>query len=551
MEYTLASAIDLGGYVSLIKFAVFLVMFFLYLPFVNWVYQDSQAVQTETKMWTGIVAGTGAASLFIVLFAPMFLIGVLIYLIALGGAGVAYVMHRDSLVSDFEKVMSVNQLKSVFVNEGKKIEKSSRGLSYITANGNDVPMPEPKSPESFGFGVACELFDDAIWRRAAQISFQPAGETYKVTYSIDGVAEKQEDLEKEEVEYLIFFLKQVADLEVKERRKPQTGPFKVEKDDKKYSWQVTTAGTTAGETLKIKLLEDTSVMKLEDLGMTPEQVAKIKPLREEVKQGVFLISGPKKSGVSATFYAMLKNHDPFLNNINTLERNPSAEMQNITQHVYTMTDSGSVSYARKLQTILRMGPDIMGVADAGDDSEVALLCARAAKDKKVVHLTMEAASVMQALQKWLKLVKDRDLAAKNLGGIVNQRLVRILCDECRQAYQPNPDLLRKFNMPADKIKVMYRPGEVEYDKRGRPIICDKCQGTGYYGRTGIFEMIMLNDELREVVRTAKNMQDISNQFRKSGMLYMQEESIKKCAKGVTSINEVIREFTPPQKKAAK
>jgi general secretion pathway protein E len=215
-----------------------------------------------------------------------------------------------------------------------------------------------------------------------------------------------------------------------------------------------------------------------------------------------------------------------------------------------MSDTGTTTYARKLQTILRMGPDIMGVEDC-DDKQCASLAAAAAKDGRVMYATLEAPSAMQALGKWLNLVSDKNLIADTLVGISNQRLVRVLCDECKQAYQPNQDLFKKFNIPAGNIKVLYRPGEIEYDKHGKPIICEKCQGTGFYGRTGIFETVVLNDELKEVIRHAKSLQEISSQFRRAGMLYLQEESIKKVAKGVVSINEVIRMFSSkkkPQKK---
>jgi type II secretory ATPase GspE/PulE/Tfp pilus assembly ATPase PilB-like protein len=154
---------------------------------------------------------------------------------------------------------------------------------------------------------------------------------------------------------------------------------------------------------------------------------------------------------------------------------------------------------------------------------------------------------MQALGKWIKLVSDKDLISGTLVGLVNQRLVRKLCAECKQAYQPNQELFKKFNIPAGKIKVLYRPGEIEYDKRGKPIVCDKCQGTGFLGRTAIYETIILDDNLKEAVRQAKSLQEISSHFRRAGMRYLQEQAIKKVAAGVTSINEVIRLFSAKEK----
>jgi type II secretory ATPase GspE/PulE/Tfp pilus assembly ATPase PilB-like protein len=156
---------------------------------------------------------------------------------------------------------------------------------------------------------------------------------------------------------------------------------------------------------------------------------------------------------------------------------------------------------------------------------------------------MQANSVVETVEKMLQFVEDKTLLADTLEAVINQRLVRTLCSECRQAYKPNQVLFQKFNIPSDEVDMFYRPGEIEYDKHGKPIVCQKCQGTGFYGRTGLFETIRMTDELRQVIRTANATQEIASAFRRAGMLYMQEQSIKKVTRGITSINEVIRNFS--------
>lgn len=556
MTSSILADVSFGFYFSIWKLALYIALFFLWIPLINWVHRDAQAVRTDVTMWSGVMTATGVAALVLWLIIPIYLIGLLVYIIALGTSGMVYVIHRNARVAEFEKVLTPSHIRSLFVNEGKKIQQSSRGMQFITANNNTVPYPEPKTREAFGFQVACEIFEDAIWKRAGEILFQPAQQEYSVTFIIDGVPQKQEERSREDVDFLMFYIKQLADLDVNERRKPQTGPFKVERNDKRINFEATTAGSTAGEQLVIRRQEEYTVMKIDDLGMSPDQAEAFKGLRDG-KQGLFIVSGPPKSGVTSTMYALLRNHDPFMNNINTLEKKPAAEMHNITQHSFnpgdtsTPTDASGqpLTYSRKLQTILRMGPDILGIADC-EDKDSAFLACKGAADNKMIYITLESNGVMQALQKWISLVGKQDLVAETLVGISNQRLVRILCDQCKQAYQPNPDLLRKFNLPADKIKVLYRPDGYLYDKKGRPSVCDKCQGTGYYGRTGIFETIILKDELREAIKTAKSLQDIANTFRRAGMLYMQEQSLKKVVGGQTAINEVIREFTPQSPKKA-
>jgi type II secretory ATPase GspE/PulE/Tfp pilus assembly ATPase PilB-like protein len=230
-----------------------------------------------------------------------------------------------------------------------------------------------------------------------------------------------------------------------------------------------------------------------------------------------------------------------MNSINTLEKQPACDLGNVTQHIYTLSDTGSTTYAKKLQSILRMSPDILAVADCNERKVAQLACA-AAKDGKIVYVTIEAANITQALGRLLKLVPDRKLVAEVLVAVTNQRLVRKLCSSCRQAYQPNQSLLRKFNIPADKVKLFYKPGEIEYGKHGKPIVCEECQGTGFIGRTGVFESFVLDEKSRDVLRQAKSMQEVANQFRRAGLIYMQEQSIKRVAVGLTSINEIIREF---------
>jgi type II secretory ATPase GspE/PulE/Tfp pilus assembly ATPase PilB-like protein len=548
MPMMLIAAMEYGGYISLIKLVVYVVLFFAWMPLVNWVHKDAQEVRAKVSNWTMIITATSAVSLLIWLLVPMFLVGLLLYIISVGVASLVYIMHRNSKVADFEKVLTASHLKTIFVDETKKILASSKGITFITANGNEAPLPKPKTQNAFGFTAACEMFADAVWRRASEIVLQPTGKGYSAMYRVDGMSVKQPERTKEEIEYFIHYIKQIADLEVEERRKPQTGKIKILKNDKRTEWEVKTAGSTAGEQVLIKRIEEYNLMKFIDLGLTSQQIEMLEPIKEK-SNGLFIISGPRKSGVTSTFYTMLKSHDPFMNDINTLEKKPAAELDNITQVLFSLSDTGTSSYSNRLQSILRLGANIVGVADC-EDKDCAKLSAIAAGNDKVIHVTLEATSAAQAIAKWLKFLPNRDTALDNLIGVSNQRLVRKLCESCKQAYQPNPELLRKFNMPADKIKLLYREGEIEYDKHGRPMLCEECQGKGFTERTAVFETIVFSDKVKQVLKKTKNLQEIATLLRRAGMLYMQEQAIRKVAAGATSIHEVIRVLAPA-KKAAK
>jgi len=541
-------AIEYGGYISIVKLLIFLALFFGWLALVGWVNRDAKAVETQDTFWVGLILGTGAAAAIVWMVVPIFIIGLLLYTIAVGATSLAYVKHRNTRVLDFDRVLTVGHIKGLVANKEKKIE-ALKSFIFITTNGNEVPVPEPRTPDFFGYKTAYEILNDAMWRRASSIVFVPTPQDYNVTYHIDGAAIKRPNLPKDQMEYLVRFLKQLADLDINEKRKPQKGRFRTYKVKEGTDWEVTTAGSTAGEQLKLKQTTQRDTIRLSDIGLMSDQYEQINGL-SQLKQGLFIVSGPRNSGVTTTLYALLRNHDAFINNINTLEKQPSAQLPNITQNVFTLSDTGTTTYAKKLQVVVRMGPDIVGIADC-EDSEVAQIACAAAQDGKTVYVTLKADSVVQALGKWIKMVDDRKLAAKVLLGVSNQRLLRILCSECKQAYAPNKELIRKFNLPAEKAKVLHRPSGEVYDKRGRGSTCQHCQGTGFVGRTAVFEMIILNNELRKAVVNSKALSEIGTQFRRAKMLYLQEQALRKVISGTTAINEMVRVLSTSSKRRAK
>lgn len=543
----LLMSIEYGGYVSIVKLIVFFILYFLWLLLVAWAHKDAKAVGTNVPLWTGVLLGAGALGILLWWLISVYIVGLLIYVISVGATGLAFVKHRNARVLDFDRVLTIDHIKSLF-SHSEKLEAMENFL-FITANNNEAPRPEPRTPTFFGYRTAYDVITDAEWRRASTIMFAPKGETYEVTYNIDGAPTKQPALARDQMEYLIHFLKELGGLDVKEKRKPQKGKFRSRQKKVNTDWEVTTAGSTAGEQVRLKHLTKESALRLADLGLTPDQNEQLGRFRER-RPGVFLVTGPHKSGITTTMYALVRNHDAFLNSINTLEKQPSSQLPNITQNVFTPTDTGTTTYARKLQSIVRMGADIVGVGECEDEDTVKIASA-AAKDGKIVYVVMNADSVLQALGKWLKMVGDRRLIAETLLGISNQRLLRKLCEECKQGYAPNAELLKKFNLPAEKAKVLFRPGKEVYDKRGKASMCEHCQGTGFVGRTGVFEMIVLTDELRQAVKQVKQLPELGMHFRRAKMLYLQEQSLRKAIAGTTAVNEMLRVLASSKKQRAK
>lgn len=546
MTSSLLMAVEYGGYVSIVKLVLFLACYFPWLVLLKWANKDAQAVSTNVPLWIGVLLGVGFLGILIWWLIPLFFVGLLAFAIAAGGTALAYVKHRNTRVLDFDKVLTLSHIKSLLSRSGEP--NPMENFQFITANNNEVPSPEPRTPMFFGYRTAYDLLTDAMWRRASTISFAPKGDTYEVVYNIDGTATKQPPLQRDQMEYLIHFVKEVSGLDTKEKRKPQKGKFRTRQVKVNTDWEVQTAGSTAGEQVRIKHVTKENALRLGDLGLGPEQLEQLETFKQR-KQGLFLVTGPKKSGITTTMYSLIRNHDAFLNNINTLEKQPTGQLLNVTQTVYSLTDTGTTTYAKKLQSIARLGADVIGVGEC-EDAETAKIASAAARDGKIVYVVMESNSVLHALGKWLKMVEDRKLVAETLVGISNQRLLRKLCETCKQGYAPNKELLKKFNLPADKAKVLFRPGKEVFDKRGKPFTCPDCQGTGFIGRTGVFEMIVLDDDLRKAVKTVKQLPELGVQFRKAKMLYMQEQTLRKVIAGTTAINEMLRVLAPAKSQGA-
>jgi len=548
MEYSMPdlflAAVTYGSYISLVKFVLFVLLFFVMLPAVTWVHQDAEAVGTKKIYWTAVVFTGWAVGVLIWLVIGNFYIGLLVYLIAAGVTSISYVMHRNSRVPRFQRVLTVEHIRSLFGTETKKIRAMQKNFVFITANNNEVPIPDAKTPEFFGYKVAFDLFNDAIWRRAYDIVFTPTAENYSVFYYVDGTALKQPDIPRDRMEYFIRFAKHLADLDPAEKRKPQKGKFAIFRNKQRTTWQVNTAGSTAGEQLRIKQLIQQSITRLDQLGLTANQLDQLKSLRN-TKQGLFIVAGPKNSGVTTTFYSLLRNHDAFLNSITTVEKQIAADIPNITQNIFSLSDSGITTFAKKLQSVIRMDPDIVGVGDCSDAESAQIAC-EAALNGKLVYLTLEADNVLKALARWLKLIADRGKAVKPLIGISSQRIFRMLCENCKQAYEPNKELLHKFNIPPEKAKVLYRAGKVVYDKRGKGSPCEVCQETGFVGRSGVFETILIDEDLRRAILKSKSLSEVGTNFRKMKMLYLQEQMLKKVIAGTTSVNEMVRVLASPK-----
>jgi len=550
----LAEAPAPGGYISIGRVILIFLAMIPWLLFCQWLDKDvARLRKMNREMWNGVVLGGGVAALAIWLFLPwrstgLFAAGFGIWFVLTVAVCGTYVMLRNGMVDAPNRVFTPRHIKAWFANLGKKGRKDSgpslafERVKLTGADKKKVTVPEDPN-QTAAYEAAQNLLFDALWRRATDVEMLLGANAARLAYRIDGVVVPRNELvTRESAEQAVGFLKRVAGLEIEEKRKPQKGTVSASIPGGmtgETRLEVITSGTTQHERLALKIVSDENRLRISDLGLTPPQRELFDQLVAK-QGGLILVSGPRASGVTTTLYAALRCHDAFMQNLLTLEQMPLMDLENLTQYTYDSTKHEG-SYARQLQTVLRREPDVVMVSDCLD-RETAHLAVTAARNGKRIYMGVQSKDSFDALKRVLSLAGDTDGVSEALSGVLSQRLMRKLCVACRIAYKPDPQLLKKANLPIDKIEYFYRTPRPEecVDEKGNPKVCPNCQASGYFGRTGIFELMAANDAIREQIRAGQPVNTIRATARKNGMLYLQEIGLQKVIEGTTSMNEMLR-----------
>lgn len=516
--------------------------FTIWALFAQWVDKDTVAVNTYRVLWNLVFVSVGSIALAVMLLVPEFAIGFPVYMGVTLILYIVYVVHRNGLVKDEDKVFTPAHIARV-MKEGirgkKKKEVDVKERVRLTgANKKVVPIPEDEAARE-QYRVTQDLLFDALWRRAALVELTPAGQTTKVVYTVDSVPSPRDPLPRPDADGAVQFLKQAAGLNLDERRKPQTGKMIAAIGDTKTEMHVKTDGSTAGEKLLLRFIGAEKSYKAADLGFTEKQMEQVQASIIQAPKGLVLLTAPPGQGLTTTTYSFARSHDAFLQNIQMLEFVRDLDVDNITQHVFA--PSAEKTFFQEFQKVVRTDPDVLVLPEVRD-RETATLACEAAGHKQKVYVALPALDVLDGLRRWMKLVGDNAVAAKSLIAIINQRLVRKLCTECKQPYKPDAAQLRKMNMPADKV--LYRAPEPQYDKHGNPVICQTCHGSNYYGLTAAFDILLLDAAFRETLQKAKSFTEIQAHAQKLG-IGIQQQALQKVFEGVTSIQEVVRATKPP------
>ncbi|WP_231870578.1 GspE/PulE family protein [Planctomyces sp. SH-PL14] len=534
-----------GFYFSLFKLVLLIGFFFGWVHYSTWVFDDSGSLKVRPLLWNSAMLGGGVAAMALFLVMPAFAFGLIAAALAGGLPLGLYINERNQRVPDAAKVMTPahikkwtkRQLARIGINFGAgRAMESVAGppISFVgkSKTGQRDDARTRSVENSKGFLAAKEVVYDAIMRRATDIHLEPKEDELGARLRIDGVMYPTEPFDRGIGDALINIFKVLSAMDITEKRKPQDGSFSAILEDREIDFRVATQGTRFGEKMSMRILDQSnSVKSLEQLGMRKQLVEQIDKIINE-PHGLFMSCGPTGAGKSTTLYAALSSIDSNENNIITVEDPVEYKMENVTQ--IEINQKAGQTFAGSLRSILRQDPDIVMIGEIRDE-ETAKICCQAANTGHMVFSTVHANDTITALFRIIDLGVEPFMLSTAVSGILGQRLARRLCPHCRVAYKPNPEVLKQVGLSAEKVKEFYKP-----PTEGKGEKCTHCNGMGYRGRIGVFELLVINDRLRDLIREKAPMTAIKAEARKNGMLSMSEEGIRLVVRGVTSIDEVAR-----------
>jgi type II secretory ATPase GspE/PulE/Tfp pilus assembly ATPase PilB-like protein len=365
-----------------------------------------------------------------------------------------------------------------------------------------------------------------------------------LTYQIDGVTHPAPGLDRATGGNVMAMLKLVAGIDPAQPKPQSQGKFVIYYLRKKFT--VTLQDRIAKDGEQMALVFDDGAPppgKFDETGMRPGMIDRIRELTQG--DGFFLVSAPPKHGFTTLFNCSVRHVDRYLRNVVAVEDVNADEHETENAPITTYNAKSGESPANVLPTLLRTYPDVVCVRKMENADTVNLLLEQPAQQRLVIAGVI-ATDAVEALLRVIAMKCSREKFAKTVTAVLGARLLRRLCDVCKQAYAPPPQLLQQLGIPAGKIQAFYRPGppplppDYEPDPTQPPPVCPKCNGIGYYERAGIFELLEVNDDLRKALTKTNSLEELRKIAKAGGHNGLMEEGVATAARGLTSIQEVIR-----------
>ncbi len=391
------------------------------------------------------------------------------------------------------------------------------------------PMVEPVEG-----APATRIFDlvmrQAIADRASDIHFEPDERSLRIRFRIDGFLYESMTLPKATHPAITARIKILAEMDIAETRLPQDGNFNIRLENRGFEVRVSTFPTIYGENVVLRILDQTSpLLTLEDLGFSDEMLAQFKQLLRKTT-GMILVTGPTGSGKTTTLYASLNLINSIDKNIITIEDPVEYRLPLIRQT--QINPKAGITFATGLRSILRQDPDVIMVGEIRDP-ETAQIAIQAALTGHLVLSTLHTNDAPEAITRLLDIGVEPYLISSSVIGVLAQRLVRAICPHCKTPSPPDEATLKELKemLPKSENPTMF------YRGKG----CKQCKQSGYLGRTGIYELLCVNERIKQLISTKATPQEIRETARdNTGFKSLREDGLLKVLKGITTRDEVDR-----------
>jgi len=436
-------------------------------------------------------------------------------------------IRRIAQVSNVEPVLvstrSINQILDAYYGEGNSVEEIVKSIENKKSFAKDGNLTE-NAEEAPIIKLVNILIADAVKDRASDIHIEPEAEVLRVRFRIDGILHEVHTLPKKLSNAIISRIKILSNIDIAENRRPQDGKISVKLENKDLDIRVSTFPTVHGENVVMRLLDRSSILLgLKDLGFTKDNLEIFEKTIQQ-PNGIILVTGPTGSGKTTTLYSALSTISTMEKNIITIEDPVEYELPLIRQT--QVNPKAEITFSNGLRSILRQDPDVIMVGEIRD-KETAEVAIQASLTGHLVFSTLHTNDAPSSLTRLIDMGLEPFLISSSLILIVAQRLVRKICPKCKEEYSPSPAALKDLGL--DGLTKFFR---------GKG--CNNCKNSGFSGRIGIFEVLVLNEALRKLVEERKSADMIKKKAIELGMKSLREDGLDKARGGLTTIEEILR-----------
>ena len=372
-------------------------------------------------------------------------------------------------------------------------------------------------------GWSTKILEHAVRSGASDIHLEPFEDACKIRLRVDGRLQEYQVLNRHVFITIVSRMKILGRMDIAEKRIPQDGAIALKCGDRRIDLRLSTMPTVYGEKMVVRLLDKAAIpLDLKGLGLSHRQVADITDAIQS-PHGLILVTGPTGSGKSTTLYTCLNILNEPTTNICTAEDPVEYKFKGLNQ--VQVKPLINLTFANALRAFLRQDPDIIMVGEVRDP-ETAQICMRAALTGHLVLSTLHTNDALSSISRLQDMELEPFMLASTLRLLQAQRLVRKLCQACKAPYECDPETARRYDLET---------GQTLY----RPVGCDQCRGAGYYGRTGVFEIIRITPSLAELIQTRTPMPELRAAVRAQGVDLLIHDAIDKARRGLTSLEAAL------------